>query len=116
MHQGITPNIELLHIGSSMAVAQPSGESLAKCGVAFGLAQNEVLIAKIGPFDLIPCTQRVILGEDNKHPFDPKRESLTTLGIGRIHDERHIKVSFSNSCDVVCRWTFQNLDIDIRVM
>ena len=116
MHQGITPNIELSHIDSTIAVAQPSAELLAKCSVTFGLAQNEVLIAKISPFDLIPCTQRVMLGEDNKHPFDPKRESLTTLGLGRIHDERHIKLSLSNSCDVVCRWTFQNLDIDIRVM
>jgi len=48
MHQGITPNIELLHIGSTIAVAQPSAEPLAKCWIAFGLAQNEVLIAKIG--------------------------------------------------------------------
>ena len=56
-----------------------------------------------------------MLREDNKDPFDPKRKRFATLGIARIHDERHIKLSLPNSRDVVRRCAFQNLNRDIRV-
>ena len=56
MHQGVAANIEFLHIGVIIAAGQPSGEPVAKCAVALGLAYNEVLIAKIGPVDLFPFT------------------------------------------------------------
>jgi hypothetical protein len=38
MHQGVAANIEFLHIGVIIAAGQPSGEPVAKCAVALGLA------------------------------------------------------------------------------
>ena len=56
VHQGVATNIELLHGAAMIAVGQPSGEPVAECAVALGLAYNEALVAKIDPFDLFPFT------------------------------------------------------------
>ena len=38
MHQGVAANIEFLHTGVMIAAGQPSGEPVAECAVALGLA------------------------------------------------------------------------------
>ena len=61
------------------------------------LTNDEVLVAKISPFDFFLSTQRVIFWQNHDDPFSPKGKGVATLGVSRIHEECHIKLSLPNS-------------------
>ena len=76
----VAANIEILN-DAAMSIDQPPVEPVAESAVVFRLACNEMLTAKIAPFDLFPFTQCVMLPEHNKYSFAPKRKSFATVGI-----------------------------------
>ena len=98
VHECVAANTEILN-DAAMNTDQPPVEPVAESAVVFRLACNEMLTAKVAPFDLFPFTQCVMLPEHNKYSFTPKRKSLATIGIARVDDECHIKLPLADSRD-----------------
>jgi hypothetical protein len=81
-----------------------------------GLTNDEVFLAKILPFDLFPCAQRMIIRRAHENPFAPERSDFAAKGFSGVHDQGYVELPLVKSRDVIGYRTLQNLNDEIGML
>ena len=101
MHQGLAPDIQLLHFWFVAAIREAFCEALANCGTMLRLAGDEVFLAKYLPFDLLLVAQGVTTRKHDEKTLLPQRRHVAIRAAGRIHHKSNIQLSSPNECDLL---------------
>src|ERR1700681_2398288 len=113
MHQGLAPDIELLHFWCVAAIREAFCEPLTNRGTMLRLAGDEEFLAKYLPFDLLLVAQDVTMRKNNEKTLLPQRRHVAIRGAGRIYDKPDIQLSPPNERDLLRRGTFVDLNAHI---
>jgi hypothetical protein len=97
-------------------IEQECFAAIAEHRITFALPDDQVLVAKIRPRDLLLAPQFMSFRQYDDNSFLPERQDLATFSAGRIDDQFHVKLSPPNSCQIVSRGALDDLNADLWMM
>src|SRR5258708_24745362 len=101
MHQGLAPDIELLHFWFVAAIREAFCEALTNRGTMLRLAGDEVFLVKCLPFDLLLVAQSGTMRKNNEKTLLPQRRHVAIRGSGGIHHKSNIQLSSPTNRDLL---------------